>query len=344
MLRSLLLTACLVLPRPLLADTPRVVTDIGPVESLATMVLGDLGTPERLLAPGASPHTLALRPSQARALSNADLVVWVGQGLTPQLDGQIETLASSARHLPLGEAEGILLLEFRDSGLFEHDHGHDEHDEHDDHDHADHDDHDDHDHGDHDDDHHDDHDDHDHAEAGHDDHGHHGANDPHLWLSPENATTALTLIADALSDLDPENAATYAANAKTGAASIAKAEAEARAALTSVGDRPIAVAHDAYQYFEAHFGLTVTGAISDAEANTPGPARLAELRDGIADDRPACVLIEPGTDARLLETVKASGIPTAIVDQLGADLPSGAGFYPALILGMAEKIADCVGN
>ncbi|WP_323770956.1 zinc ABC transporter substrate-binding protein [Antarctobacter sp.] len=316
MLRPILFAASLTLALPALAEVPQVVTDIGPVESLTAMVMGDLGAPDRLLQPGASPHHMALKPSQARALSGADVVIWIGPDLTPQLAGQIGTLATSARSLPLAELPATHLLPARDTGLFPHDHDHD----HDEDDHAEHDDHDD--------DHHDD----------------HGTHDPHVWLSPENATLWLSEIAEALAETDPDNAETYRANARAGTKSIAKAEAEARATLALLDGRPLAVAHDAYQYFEDHFDLTVLGAISDAEANTPGPARLAALRDGLAADKPACLLIEPGTDPRLLDIVEGSGVPTATLDPLGTNLPQGATLYPALIADMARRIITCAGR
>lgn len=347
MFRSLLLSVGLACPALLSAEVPRVITDIGPVESLTAMVMGDLGTPDRLLEAGASPHHMALKPSQARGLSDADVVIWIGPDLTPQLAGQLQTLASSALSLPLAEQAGTHLLPARDTGLFPHDHAEDDdHEDHDDHDHDDHEDHED----DHDHDHDDDHDDHaeDHHDDHHDDHDHddhaHGLHDPHVWLSPENATHWLTDIAEALAETDPDNAETYRANARTGADTIAAAAAEARATLAPLNGRPLAVAHDAYQYFEHDFGLTVLGAISDAEANTPGPARLAALRDGLATDKPACLLIEPGTDTRLLETIESSGIPTATLDPMGTDLPQGAALYPALIRTYAQRIATCAGN
>ncbi|WP_417206790.1 zinc ABC transporter substrate-binding protein [Antarctobacter sp.] len=321
MLRPMLFAASLTLAPPALAEVPRVVTDIGPVESLTAIVMGDLGTPDRLLQPGDSPHHMALKPSQARALSGADVVIWIGPDLTPQLAGQIGTLAVSARSLPLAELPATHLLPARDTGLFPHDHDEDEH--HDDHNEVH-------------EDHAEEHDDHD------DDHGH-GLHDPHVWLSPENATHWLTEIADALAIADPDNAETYRANARSGADTIAKAVAEASTTLAPLNGRPLAVAHDAYQYFEDHFGLTVLGAISDAEANTPGPARLAALRDGLATDKPACLLIEPGTDPRLLNIVEGSGVPTATLDPLGTDLPQGATLYPELIADMARRIMTCAG-
>lgn len=170
-----------------LAEVPRVSADIPPVHSLVAIVMGDLGQPDLLVQPGASPHGYAMRPSEARALNSADLVFWVGEGLEPWLEAPLEALASKARAVALAEVEGTRELPLRESAAFEphdHDHGHADHAEgHDDHDHADHaEGHDDHDHAEHaeghDDhghaDHAEGHDDHDHAEhaEGHDDHDH----------------------------------------------------------------------------------------------------------------------------------------------------------------------------
>ena len=64
-----------------LADVPQVATDIAPVHGLVSRVMQGVGTPELIVPAGATPHDFALRPSQARALQNADLVVWMGPAL-----------------------------------------------------------------------------------------------------------------------------------------------------------------------------------------------------------------------------------------------------------------------
>ena len=88
MIRKPLALACAVAAAPAIAETPQVATDIAPIHSLVAMVMGDLGTPDLIVTPGASPHTYALRPSQARALQNADLVVGVPRRLQRVLDNR----------------------------------------------------------------------------------------------------------------------------------------------------------------------------------------------------------------------------------------------------------------
>ena len=128
-----------------MAEVPRVTADIAPVHSLVAQVMGDLGEPALLVRPGASPHGYSLRPSEARALDQAELVVMVGESLTPWLMQSVETLAGDARVMHLLDAPGTTLLEQRSGATFDrHDHAHDDED-HDDHSAEAHDDH--HDHG-----------------------------------------------------------------------------------------------------------------------------------------------------------------------------------------------------
>ncbi|MGP1358871.1 zinc ABC transporter substrate-binding protein [Roseicyclus sp.] len=158
-----------------LAEVPSVAVDIAPVHSLVARVMEGVGEPALVLPPVASPHSHALRPSEAAALEGADLVVWIGPELTPWLEDAIDRLAGDAQRLTLLWSAEAIRLETRTGATFaEHDHGHDDHG-HDDHGHDDHG-HDDHghDHG------HDGHGhDHGHDDHGHDDHGHDHAHDEH---------------------------------------------------------------------------------------------------------------------------------------------------------------------
>ena len=70
------------------ADVPRVATDIAPVHSLVAMVMEGVGTPDLIIPSGATPHSYAMRPSEARALAQADMVIWIGPALTPWLADQ----------------------------------------------------------------------------------------------------------------------------------------------------------------------------------------------------------------------------------------------------------------
>ena len=326
----LALVPSLLLSTAALADVPRVATDIAPIHSLVSRVMEGLGTPDLVVSPGASPHGYSLRPSQAADLDRAEAVFVVGHALTPWLEGPLEQLAADAVVVELLETEGTTVHMFREGAVFE-DHDDEDHD----HD-ADHDDgHDGHD---------DDHDDDDHDEDGDDGHHHdHHGEDPHAWLDPENARVWLSVIADNLAALDPEHADSYRANAEAGRAELADLSAEIAAELAPLRDRSFVVFHDAYQYFDTRFGLTNAGAISLGDASAPSAARIAEIRDVVADRGVTCVFSEPQFNPGLVETVLAgSGANTTVIDPLGTDLPLGPTLYPALLRQITSSIADCL--
>lgn len=315
-----------------------------------------------LMQQGASPHGYSLRPSEAQALQESDLVVWIGEDLTPWLENAVDNLAANAHSLELLHLDGTLTYEFREDAVFG---GHDEHDDHDDHkghdDHDDHDKHDDHAHDDHGhgeekhDDHHDKHADHDeHDEHGHDDHkeasesGHdhhdhhdHDGEDPHAWLSPANAVIWLDAIAAELSELDPANAEIYAMNAKMGATEIEAAADEIKHKLEPFHDTPFVVFHDAFQYFEKSFDLKAAGALHLGDASTPSAGRISEIQEEIKEQGISCVFAEPQYNSALVASVAPAGTNTGILDPLGINLTAGPTLYTALLNDLADNAVAC---
>lgn len=322
------------------AEAPRVAVDIAPVHSLVSRVMQGVGTPDLIVQQGASPHGYTIRPSEAKAIQNADLVFWVSGGLTPWLGDTLGTLAPDAVQTELLDTDGTIGLEFREDALFEaHDHSAhgDDHDDH--HDEDGHEEHDEH----HDEDGHEEHDDH-HDEDGHEGHDEHahGAYDPHAWLSPNNAKTWLNVIAAQLSSADPENAGAYFANAAVGRTEIDALIAEVNETLSPVRGEKFIVFHDAYQYFETDFDFPAAGAISIGDASDPSPARIAEIQARVRDESIDCVLAEPQFNPGLVTTVlEGTEAHTGLMDPLGTGIELGADFYSVLIKNLAASLADC---
>lgn len=182
-------------------------------------------------------------------------------------------------------------------------------------------------------------------EAEHDGHDH-GAEDPHAWLDPGNAAVWVGLISAELARMDPENAATYAANAAAAANDIAALDAELAALLAPVRDKPLVTFHDAFGYFGHHYGLTLAGSIAVGDASSPGAARLAELRGDLEAGGVVCLFPEVQHDPALVEQL-AEGTGVRIggaLDPVGSSLEAGPGAYAALLGGIARTIADCAGR
>lgn len=97
-----------------------IVASIKPVHALVSGVMGDLGTPHLLLAAPTSAHHFTLKPSQARALQNADIVFWIGPGMEQPLTKALATLAADAQSVALDDSAGLVLFDFDDDGHDDH--------------------------------------------------------------------------------------------------------------------------------------------------------------------------------------------------------------------------------
>lgn len=297
-----------------IADVPNVSVDIAPLHSLVASVMNGVGVPSLIIPPGSSPHDHQLRPSEAKAMQDANIVFWMGEELTPWMENAVKTLSSNASVTTFLENDKTSLLEFREGALFEaHDHEDEQHD-----------------------DEHDEHDDEEHDEQGH------GSHDPHAWLSPNNAKAWLDVIAAQLSSYDTENAGVYFTNAASAKSEIEMMIAEINLALDPIRGGKFIVFHDAYQYFENDFDFQASGAISIGDASDPSPARIAKIQKRIRDEEINCVLAEPQFKAKLVQTVmEGSQANTNVIDPLGAGLKPGILLYNKLIKNMAQSLADC---
>lgn len=292
---------------------PDVVASIKPVHSLVSAVMAGVGEPTLIVKGSASPHTYALKPSDAGALESADIVFWTGHGMELFLADALETLATDAIVVELAESPGINLLSVREGGAFEaHAHEGEEHGD----------------------------EEHDHE---HQEHDEHGEGDMHFWLDPENAKLMVTQIATTLAEVDPENATAYQANAEAELVRLDELEAELAATLAPVADKPFIVFHDAYQYFEARFGLTLAGSVTVTPEVMPGAARIDELKAKIAELGATCVFAEPNFEPTIIAAItEGSPAKSGVLDPEGGALAEGVELYPTLLRGLADSLVDCL--
>jgi zinc transport system substrate-binding protein len=300
---------------------PQVVVSTKPIHSLVASVMGDVATPTLIVRGAGSPHTYSLRPSDAAALESADLVFWTGPGFELFLQDALKTLSTKAEITSFADTPDLVLLDLREGGAFEaHDHG-DEGDH--DHDHEGH-----------------DHEGHDH---GHGDHAHGDEGDLHFWLNPANAGLMVTYIENVLTSADPDNGPSYAANAEATRAAIASLESELSAQLAPVSDKPFVVFHDAYQYFERAFGLTVAGTITVSPDVAPGAGRIDELRAKVADLGATCIFAEPNFEPAVVRVIsEGTEAKSGVLDPEGASLTEGPELYGQLMRNLAQSLTDCL--
>ena len=329
-LTSVFLTSTFLASGTLLTNAaPNVVTSIKPVHSLVAEIMGEVGTPDLIVEGAASPHTYALKPSQAVKLENADLIFWIGRDIEAFLEKPLGAIAKDAKAIELLNAHDLVKLKFREGGAFD-EHDHDDHaeDKHDNHAH-------------------DEHKHEEHAEDKHDDHGHDehalGDYDPHVWLDPANAKALAHEIEEALSKMDPENAKTYEENTKNLMARLDDLVKEVSTQLQPVQGKGFVVFHDAYQYFEKRFGMSAVGSITVSPEVLPGAERVAELQAKVKASKANCVFSEPQFKPKLVTVVtEGTNAKSGVLDPLGANIEAGPEHYFSLIRDMATSFKTCL--
>ncbi len=101
------------------ASELRVLTSIKPVHSLVAAVMAGVGKPELLIKGANSPHNFSMKPSDARALSQADIIFWIGKDIEVSLTRPLKTLAATAAVVELSKTPGLELLASRSGGITE---------------------------------------------------------------------------------------------------------------------------------------------------------------------------------------------------------------------------------
>ena len=282
----------------------KVVTTIKPLHSLIANVMDGVGEPSLIIEGSTSPHSFTLKPSHAKLLEEADLIFWVGEGIETFMEKPLESIVKNAEVVEFMEVDSIEKLKFREESIYG---DHDDHDDHDDHE------------------------------------GHaHGEHDPHAWLSPGIAKVWLNVIASKLSEKDPSNASTYFSNASSASKDLDALSDEINDILDPIRDEKFVVFHDAYQYFEKHFNISASGAISLGDASDPSPARVKEIKDRVENEDIHCVLAEPQYKVGLVKAViEGTHANMAVIDPLGVGLEAGPTLYDKLIRNLATNLSKC---
>ena len=292
----------------------KVVTSIKPIHSLVSYIMDGVGKPDVIVDGYNSPHGFSLKPSHAKMLENADLVIWVGEDLEAFLEKPLQTIAKKAKNIELMDLKGIKKLEFREKNIFEEHDDHKEKDGHKEHD--------------------------DHKEKdGHEDHGH-GEHDPHVWLDPINAKVIIKEITNQLVQLDSKNSSIYKSNSKKALTDIDKLVKDIKKELNK--DLRFVVFHDAYQYFENRFDIQVLGALTVNTDVMPGAEQLSEIREVIEHEKVNCLFSEPQFNPAIIKSIaKDTKIKTGILDPLGAKLDKGKNLYFDLLKNMSSSFKGC---
>ncbi len=301
-LTALSVTASLTLPAQ-----ANVVASLKPVGFIAAAIADGVTPVDVLLPDGASEHDYSLRPSDAKRLKNADLVVWVG----PEMEAFMAKSAAelpAQKNLPMVNIDGVKPL-LISGGEDEDEHTAEKSEEQD-------------------------------ADAHH---HHHGEFNMHLWLSPEIARKTAVAIHGKLLELMPQDKAKLDANLQQFEVALADTDKRVSAQLAPVRNKGYFVFHDAYTYFEKQYGLSPTGHFTVNPEIQPGAQRLHQIRTQLVEQKAVCVFAEPQFRPAVIDAVaRGTQVRKGTLDPLGTDISLAKDSYVKFLSQLSSQYESCL--
>lgn len=306
-LQRTLLASALLMAGPLSSASAAVVTSIRPLGFIASAIADGVTPTDVLLPDGASPHDFALRPSDIQRLRSADLVLWVGPDMEAFLNKALVPI-SATRKLAVSELSAVKPLLMKGEEDDDHDHAGEAHN------HAD------------------------------DDHGHHhGEYNMHVWLSPEIAKVTAIAIHDRLLELMPQNKDKLDANLRQFENLLTQTDKNVGNMLTPVQGKGYFVFHDAYGYFEKHYGLSPLGHFTVNPEIQPGAQRLHQIRTQLVEQKAVCVFAEPQFRPAVINAVaKGTKVRSGTLDPLGTGIALGKDSYGKFLAQLSNQYVSCL--
>lgn len=287
------------------AAATNVVASIKPVELLVKAVAGDSVEVSTLVPPGSSPHNYSMKPSQRRALEQADVIFWVGPDMETFLNRLLGGKEFAGRAVAFLESEG---------GESEHDEHHDEHDHHG-HDHE--------------------------SEAHHHDHG--DGEDPHIWVDPMLALDMAKDIRNVLSELEGVNPEELNANLERFQTELLNKEQSIRASFAGLDDISLFAYHDAFTRYAEHYGLTLEGVLTLNPELSPGARHIADVQAKLEAANHPCLLTEPQFNRQWWRSItEGLNVTFSTWDPLATDIESTPAGYIEFQQSVADAVLKCL--
>ena len=145
---------------------------------------------------------------------------------------------------------------------------------------------------------------------------------PHVWMDPENATTMMRHITEALIQIDPAHATEYRTNQASYLRKLDQLRGSLSARITRVADRRFIAHHPAWPYFARRFGFQIVGTIQPQSGSEPSALQLHSLIATIKKDRIKVVVSEIQLSQKIPALLaKETGARVVVLTTLPGGLP-----------------------
>ncbi|MFH1712513.1 MAG: metal ABC transporter substrate-binding protein [Patescibacteria group bacterium] len=167
---------------------------------------------------------------------------------------------------------------------------------------------------------------------------HHNGEDPHYWLTINNAKKIAQTIADDLINRYPDLANQIKANLDDYITRLDAADDQIRLTLDPVENTSLITLHDAWYYFAQEYDLNIAGTFEPSAGREPTPQYLLELTTTIESTGVTALYSEPQLSTTTIDAfLKDNNLIVAELDPLGG--VSERETYIDLMLYNAQVIA-----
>ncbi len=175
-----------------------------------------------------------------------------------------------------------------------------------------------------------------------------GHYDPHVWMDVNGWIKAVDVVEQSLSEVDPDNANEYKANADAYREQLNALNTYINDAMASIPEqsRVLVTAHDAFNYFGRAYGLEVMGIqgiSTESEAGLEDIGRLVRL---LSERKVQAVFVETSVSDKnvraLVEGCAAHGHQVTIGGSLFSDAMGPMGTYEGTYIGMLDHNATTI--
>lgn len=156
---------------------------------------------------------------------------------------------------------------------------------------------------------------------------HHHDEDPHIWLSPENARIMVQNIYTGLTDAYPQHRETFTANRDALITQLNGLEEYGKDTLSQLSCRDLITFHDGFSYFAESFQLNILHSAEEESGSELSAAELKDLIQLIEENHlPAIFTEKNGSDAAAKIISAETGVQTYALDMA----MSGSSYFTAM--------------
>lgn len=293
----------LLTPAVIIAAPLKVVTSFSILNDLVQQVGGDKVEAVTIVGPESDAHSFEPRPSDAKSLQDADLLIINGV----QFEAWLPKLTQAAGYVGeiIEASDGVPLRAYEAEEAHDHEAA----------------------------------DDHDHEHPGHE----HGVFDPHAWQSLEHAQLYVHNICDALVRIDPENKLYYQQRTAEYEKSMRKLHAELLAKFEKLPahKRSVVSSHDAFSYLGQAYGINFLSLLGASNQAEPSAKELADLITYMRTNQVQAVFVENISSPKLIEQI-ARETGAIVGKHLYSDALAKSPHPAATYLGMMQWNAEAL--